>query len=114
MLRRNPSWLHAALLAAAGLCGLPCAAQTAGEPPRGRLLYDTHCAECHNLQVHWRDGRLVTDWASLKAQVRRWQGRALLGWSEADINEVARYLNASVYRYAQTDGVVGMGAAEPR
>jgi mono/diheme cytochrome c family protein len=72
------------------------------------LLYDAHCVECHNLQVHWRDGRLVTDWASLKAQVRRWENRALLGWSEADIAAVARYLNDSIYRYAQTDGVLGL------
>lgn len=68
------------------------------DPSRGGLLYDTHCIACHRVQVHWRDQRLVTDWASLVEQVRHWQARALLEWSDADVLEVARYLNRAVYR----------------
>lgn len=66
---------------------------------RGELLYTTHCVACHNARVHWRDKRLATDWKSLRVQVRRWQGVQTLGWSEADITEVARYLNTFYYRY---------------
>ena len=51
--------------------------------------------------------RRQTDWASLKAQVRRWQARASLEWSEADIVEVARYLNDAIYRYTQTSDQLG-------
>lgn len=69
---------------------------------RGALLYDTHCIACHNSQVHWRDRRLVTDWDSLKAQVRHWQEIGRLGWSESDVVEVARHLNATIYRLPQT------------
>jgi mono/diheme cytochrome c family protein len=76
-------------------------------PTRGQLLYSTHCIACHNSQMHWRDEKLATDWASLKAQVRRWQARASLGWSEADIVEVARHLNDTIYLYRQTSDVVG-------
>ncbi|MBL8332071.1 MAG: cytochrome C [Rubrivivax sp.] len=72
---------------------LPAAAQS-----RGQLLYDNHCRTCHTTQMHWRDKRQVTDWASLKAQVRRWQGTAQLGWSEEDIDDVARHLNDTIYR----------------
>ena len=57
-------------LAAAALAG-PAAAQN-----RGELLYTTHCIACHSTQMHWRDQKLVTDWPSLKAQVRRWQAGA--------------------------------------
>jgi mono/diheme cytochrome c family protein len=74
-------------------------AQSVRDVPRGELLYATHCAACHNAQVHWRDKRVVTDWASLQSEVRRWQGVAGLGWSDEDIAEVARYLNAQHYRY---------------
>ncbi|MCW5633556.1 MAG: cytochrome C [Rubrivivax sp.] len=69
-------------------------------PTRGRLLYETHCIACHNSQMHWRDGRIVRDWTGLVEQVRRWQERARLQWSEADILEVARHLNSTIYRLA--------------
>lgn len=74
-------------------------AQATVAPGRGELLYTTHCVACHNARVHWRDQKLATDWASLRAQVRRWQAVQKLGWSEADITEVARYLNTFYYRY---------------
>ena len=69
---------------------------------RGQLLYSTHCIACHTTEMHWRDKKAATDWPSLRFQVRRWQGNAGLGWSEADILEVTRYLNESIYRYPQT------------
>jgi mono/diheme cytochrome c family protein len=89
------------------LTALACASAVALSqvpPPasRGQLLYTTHCNECHTTQMHWRDDRRALDWNSLKSQVRRWQGSSGLGWSEADIAEVARYLNDTIYRYPQT------------
>ena len=77
-------------------------AQDPPAPTRGQLLYTTHCIACHSTQMHWREKHEVTDWASLKAQVRRWQATASLQWSEADIEEVARHLNDTIYRYPQT------------
>lgn len=74
-------------------------AQQPSEPTRGELLYTTHCVECHNARVHWREQRLVKDWASLRAQVRRWQGIQKLKWSDSDIMEVARYLNQFYYEF---------------
>ena len=67
---------------------------------RGELLYSTHCISCHTSEIHWRDKKAAIDWASLKFQVRRWQGTTGLGWSEDDIDHVTRYLNESIYRYA--------------
>jgi mono/diheme cytochrome c family protein len=94
MLKLNTAWLALALAGGA-------AAQTpapTGES-RGALLYQTHCVECHNAQVHWRDRRAATDWASLKAQVRLWQSSAALGWSEDDVGEVTRHLNDRYYHF---------------
>lgn len=73
----------------------------AGAPSRGQLLYATHCVECHNAQVHWRNQRQVRDWETLRAWVRHWQGDARLQWTEEDVEAVARYLNDSVYHFAQ-------------
>lgn len=90
----------AALAAAAQ--GLPGSAAT-----RGQLLYGNHCIACHNTQMHWRDRKLATDWASLKAQVRHWQGVAQLSWSDDEIDDVARFLNDRFYRFPHGGRVAG-------
>jgi mono/diheme cytochrome c family protein len=70
---------------------------------RGELLYSTHCIACHSTQVHWREKKLVTNWASLQSQVQRWQGISGLRWSHEDIEDVARYLDVIYYRYHTPD-----------
>ena len=72
-------------------------------PARGELLYSTHCIDCHNTQVHWRDKKLSTDWNSLQTEVDRWQKIARLEWGEDDVMAVARYLNSLHYRYPAPD-----------
>ena len=93
--------------AAIALAGLFAAGSAAAQAPatessaRGALLYNNHCIECHTQQMHWRTLSQARDWDSLKAQVRRWQGTAGLGWSELDIQDVARHLNDTIYRFPQ-------------
>lgn len=79
----------------------PGLAQPAAPATRGQLLYDTQCVACHDRQLHWRDARLVTSWETLVAQVRRWQAVARLQWSDEDILQVARHLNATIYGYPE-------------
>ena len=74
-------------------------AQPEHDEPRGKLLYATHCNACHTSKIHWREQKLATGWGSLKAQVRRWQASAGLGWSEEEITDVAHYLNALHYGF---------------
>jgi mono/diheme cytochrome c family protein len=83
------------------------AAQVAAQPneQRGELLYAKHCIACHTTQIHWRDKKLVTDWASLTAEIRRFEGIAQLGWSDADVADVARYLNTLYYHFPPGDRV---------
>jgi hypothetical protein len=78
------------------------AAPSAMAQSRGELLYTTHCIACHTTEMHWRDQRVATDWTSLKFQVRRWQDAVSLGWSDADVLAVSRYLNQSIYHFEQT------------
>ena len=92
---RSFAGLAIALAAAAAL------AQTGPEPSRGKLLYATHCLSCHTTEVHWREKHQATNWKSLQAQVRRWQGAVGLQWSDADVNEVARHLNDTIYHFAR-------------
>ena len=92
---------HCLFLALSLGVAAPLLAQSPAQPTasRGALLYQTHCTACHDTQVHWRDRRLATDWPSLSAQVRRWQANAGLQWTAEEIDEVVRYLNATIYRY---------------
>ena len=70
---------------------------------RGELLYSTHCIACHSTEMHWRDKKLVADWTSLQAEVRRWQKLSDLGWDDDDVAQVAQYLNALHYHYPFPD-----------
>ena len=88
------------------LC-VAAAMDAAGESPpaaddgMGALLYSTHCVACHTTQVHWRDGKRVTNYTSLQAEVRRWQASIGLGWNDDDIAAVARHLNALHYHFPE-------------
>lgn len=111
--RPHAPGLRATLLAMLAAAAFAAHAAPAA-PTRGELLYTTHCIACHNSQMHWRDQRLATDWASLRAQVRRWQDVAKLAWSDDDIREVTRYLNDRIYRFPiDADRVVSQRAGSP-
>jgi len=102
-MRINMSKISPVLRVSVGiLLGAMALAISAQTQSRGELLYSTHCIACHTSQMHWRDQRVATDWGRLKAEVRRWQGAAALNWSEADINEVTRHLNESIYHFLRT------------
>lgn len=93
--RGIPTTIACTLLLAGAAMAQPVA------PSRGQTLYELHCIGCHGTQMHWRDRRQATDWPSLVGQVRLWQANALLNWSGDDIDAVARYLNATIYRFPQ-------------
>ena len=86
-----------ALTAAAGLAHAQPTPESVST--RGELLYSTHCIECHTTQMHWRSNRQAHDWDTLRFQVRRWQAVVSLGWSDTDIDDVARYLNDTIYKF---------------
>lgn len=75
------------------------AEQPVKDVPRGKLLYSLHCISCHNEQPHWLAHKKVSDWPSLIAQVKLWQGIANLKWNDSDIESVAKHLNTLYYHY---------------
>lgn len=79
-------------------------APPAADETTGRMLYVAQCHGCHLAQIHWRDRRIARDWAGLVAEVRRWQQIAGLGWTDDEILAVARYLNATIYRFPAAEG----------
>ena len=108
-MRHPPRPLRIASLAfTVTLCAVLSAAQPAAAQSRGELLYRNHCIECHTSKMHWREGRLATDWPGLVRQVSRWQGEAHLNWSSEDIHDVARHLNDTYYRFPVAAPRVGL------
>lgn len=95
------------MLAIGLLCAALPFAPTAGAESRGEMLYSLHCIACHTTQMHWRDNKLANDWPSLKSQVQRWQAAETLDWSEAEILDVTRYLNDSIYRFTPRNEPLG-------
>ena len=96
---RAAFWCLALALAPTAGMAQAQSGQSVPVPSRGQLLYGIHCVECHTAQMHWRAQRQARDWGTLRAQVTRWQGTASLGWSAADIDEVTRHLNDTIYQY---------------
>lgn len=66
---------------------------------RGKLLYETHCEQCHTQQIHWRNKAQASDMKHLINEVGVWQRAAGLEWTASDIEEVSRYLNSLYYHY---------------
>jgi len=65
----------------------------------GRALYGAACDACHTQNIHWRDKRRATSWATLINEVTRWQRNAGQHWEQTDINDVAAYLNDRFYHF---------------
>lgn len=107
-------WLVVLAIVGLDLAG-PVFARTETDALRGELLYSTHCIGCHSTQLHWRDRKAARNWASLKAEVERWQKNSGLGWREEDVTDVARYLNTLYYRFPEPepDGAATADATAP-
>jgi hypothetical protein len=111
--RRRSRILRGAIVGLLPALCVVAGGRTLGQTPApadegaGALLYTTHCVGCHTAQVHWRSGKRVTNWASLLAEVRRWQNSTGLAWSDDDIDAVARHLNALYYHLPAPDRVAG-------
>lgn len=71
------------------------------DPERGRLLYENHCGACHESSVHIREVQAAESLDAVRAQVAHWQEVLRLQWSPEDVGDVAEYLNAAWYHYAE-------------
>lgn len=106
--------LRPALLSLMLAWAVPAHAADLPDASHGQLLYDTHCISCHGTQVHWRGQRLAHNWTSLQAQVQRWQSNSALGWREADVQDVTRYLSDSIYHFEPAASAQGAPPALSR
>jgi len=69
------------------------------EKPHGQLLYETHCDACHDTSVHSRNPRKAKSLDDIKYWVTRWSKELKLDWSDVEIEEVAKHVNAKYYHF---------------
>lgn len=70
-------------------------------PPRGQLLYENHCRECHASQVHIRNRSKARNLAEIRRWVDQWSRQLGLDWTAQEIGDVVFYLNQTFYLYAK-------------
>ena len=71
----------------------------AADLARGRALYELRCDACHTESVHGRAHRVAKSLAEVRQWVSRWNRSLAIGWSDAEIDDVAAYLNATYYKF---------------
>jgi mono/diheme cytochrome c family protein len=86
-----PCWVLAAALAAPP--GL------AADVERGRKLYEQRCNGCHSESVHSRVKRVARDFGEVRMWVARWNETLALSWGAEEIEDVATFLNATLYHF---------------
>jgi len=79
----------------------------AGDPDRGRALYEARCVECHDTTVHRREARKAATFEGVLAQVSRWNASLGGAWTAAEIEDVAVYLNWRYYRHPCPEAICG-------
>ena len=64
---------------------------------RGKLLYETHCANCHTERLHGREKPSVKNMADLRDTVTRWARQAKRSFTLDELEDLVQYLNRSHY-----------------
>ena len=91
--------LGAALLAASIAALAVTGAASAADPARGRTLYEARCGGCHNDSVHNDNSRKARNFEEARARVADFSTQLKTGWSGAQVDDVAVYLNERYYSF---------------
>jgi hypothetical protein len=71
----------------------------AADPARGRALYEARCGGCHNESVHNDTSRHARNFEEVRARVADFGARVKAGWTEAQVDDAAVYLNERYYGF---------------
>ena len=91
--------LGGAVLATAIATLLVAGAASAADPARGRALYEASCGGCHNDSVHNDNSRKARNFEEARARVADFSMQLKTGWSGAQVDDVAVYLNERYYGF---------------
>jgi mono/diheme cytochrome c family protein len=86
--------LSAALVSASSVHG--------ADIKRGGLLFENHCVACHDSIIHKQEGRTAKSLDDVRWQVSRWSRELKLGWRQAELEDVALFVNQRFYQFEGT------------
>ena len=70
-----------------------------GDSAKGKQLYDANCTKCHDSSVFTRKDRRVRSLDALKGQLEACGHAANKTFSEAQKQDLVKYLNDQFYRF---------------
>ncbi|MEO6697166.1 MAG: c-type cytochrome [Gammaproteobacteria bacterium] len=92
------------ILVIAGL--LAIAPLTYAADANGQALYEAHCTSCHvklmggdKYAIHTRTNSIIHSLDSLKKRVKFCESNNGMNWNDAQIDDVATYLNEAFYKF---------------
>lgn len=89
-----------AVLLATAIAALAVAGAASGaDPARGRALYEARCGGCHNDSVHNDNSRKARNFEEARGRVADFSAQLKTGWSGAQVDDVAVYLNERYYSF---------------
>jgi len=77
------------------------ASDNAANAENGKKLYAEHCTTCHDTKIHTRPNRIIHTYGDLVNRVKFCDAQSKAGFSEAQINDVAEYLNLNFYKFVK-------------
>ena len=83
------------------LLALFAGAALAADPQQGKPLYETHCGTCHYEKLHNRKTTNIKTIVALKLEVAKWAAQTNRRFTQAELDDIAEYLNESHYRLAR-------------
>jgi|SRR5688572_16490886 mono/diheme cytochrome c family protein len=88
-------------ITSASLCALALAlagAAQAQDIERGRLLYETHCGNCHTERLHTRENSIIRSYGALRAEVGKRAAMTNRAFTPGELEEIIEFLDRSHYR----------------
>ena len=69
-----------------------------GNVAKGKQLHDTSCTTCHGTEVYIRKNRRIKSIEGLIGQVRNCNANLARNYSDAQLNDLTKYLNEAYYK----------------
>lgn len=64
-----------------------------------QTTHDTYCISCHGTEIYTREGRLASDYKTLREKVVYWQQMVNLNWDDDTIDQVTGWLAERYYGF---------------
>ena len=79
--------------------GVQAESMLPGDIAKGKKLHDTGCVSCHGSEVYTRKDRRIKTVEGLIGQVHACNANLSRSYSDAQLNDLTKYLNETYYKF---------------